>query len=61
MSIITQSIFAENSVVLDVGHSPKQAGSTAANGYPEYTTTLAWSILLNTFLNRVMSKCSDLQ
>ena len=50
MSIITQSIFAENSVVLDVGHSPKQAGSTAANGYPEYTYNLSMVNSIEYFL-----------
>jgi N-acetylmuramoyl-L-alanine amidase len=51
MSIITQSIFCfENSVVLDVGHSPKQAGSTAANGYPEYTYNLSMVNSIEYFL-----------
>lgn len=50
LSIMAQSICAGNSVVLDVGHSPKQAGSTAANGYPEYIYNLSMTNSIEYFL-----------
>lgn len=35
-----QSVTMASSVVLDVGHSPKQFGATGANGIPEYSYNL---------------------
>ena len=56
--VLTVSIFSmanmsvAKSVVLDAGHSPKQAGTTAANGYPEYIYNLSMTNSIEYFLKR---------